>query len=122
MIKIDKKDFCIVVMLAVICSYFMFCQISIDPRGADRVRDNIKAVGDKQQSVIGRLESFESGLKASINTTTSIARGLEDVENSIRNTQERISASQDRAIGSAELVRQGKSILDGIRKRGQEKN
>ena len=120
--KIDKKDFFIVIMLAVLSSYFMFCQISGDERGADRVREHLDAVGDKQQSVIGRLDFIESGLARSIDTAQEVARGLGAVEDSVDRTQERITASEARVVRSAEFIRQGKSILATVRERSEKKD
>ena len=96
--------------------------VSDDGTGADRVRGDINAARDKQQSAIDRLEFIEGGLTTSIGTAQEIARGLGGVEKTIGNAQDRIGASEVRAIRSAELIGQGKSILDGIRKRGQVEN
>jgi len=109
-------------MLAVLSSYFMFCQISGDERGADRVREHLDAVGDKQQSVIGRLDFIESGLARSIDTAQEVARGLGAVEDSVDRTQERITASEARVVRSAEFIRQGKSILATVRERSEKKD
>lgn len=123
MIITDKKNIMLAFLLIAIVAFLLYSYfIHNDRTGADAVRDHINAVGDKQQSAINRLAGIESGLNTSISTTTNIARGIEEAQSSIRNVQDRITASEDRIGHSAGLIGQGKSILDGVRKRGQGEN
>lgn len=120
---IAKKNIIIVALLVAVIACFVYSyRLSSEPSGADAVRGYINATGEKQQSAINRLEGIESGLSASINATTNIAKRLADVESSIRNAQDRISTSETRVDRSTESIRQVQSILEQIRKRSQAPN
>ena len=120
MITIAKKTICFIVVFVLVVSYFVYSYfLSSDGGGANRVREHIDAVRGKQQSVIERLEFIEGGLTASIATAQEVSRGLENIEGSVGRAQDRIGASEVRAIRSAELIGQGQSILECIRTRGQ---
>lgn len=123
MIIIDKKNIMLMVVLFISVTVVLYGWFLYNDRtGVDAVRDNINAAGDKQQSAIGRIEAIEEGIDASLQTIDGVERRNKEAQEAIARNQERITAGEYRAVGSAELIRQGKSILDGIRKRGKGEN
>jgi len=94
-------------------------RISDNGSRINEIRADIRSVGEQQQAVAGRLEKIENGLSDSAAEAGRVSTGLEDVAKSVAGIEDRISASQDRVRDSAEIIREGQSIISGVRARGQ---
>jgi len=119
---VDKKTTYIViaVMLLAVASWYLFS--SRLPDNGSRVNEigaDISAVGVEQQSAIDRLGTIENGLSDSAAEAGRVSEGLGDTTGTIAGVEDRISASQDRVRDSAEIIREGQSIISGVRARGQ---
>jgi len=109
-------------LLAGAIAWYMFGRISDDGSRIDEIRADIQTVADQQQSVIEGLDRIENGLSDSAAEVGRISTGLGGTVKEIITVEDGISASQERVRDSQQYIREGQSILAGIRARGQAGN
>jgi hypothetical protein len=90
--------------------------------GVNQVRSDIRSAAEQQQSAIDGIKSVEAGLDAGQKQAGTISAGLGDAAKSINTVEDRIDASSDKLRTSADLIAEGKSIVERVRKRGQSGN
>ena len=121
-INFDKKNILWVLGLLVLCllGWFVFSSVLYDNgRGADKVRNDIRAAQEQQSAAAERIERVESGLGDAADKTGRISEGIGSAAKSINHIEKRIDTSKTRLVESAGLIDEGQSILAGIRARGQ---
>lgn len=121
-VTFDKKILLWVLGLLVLCllGWFVFSGVLYDNgRGADKVRNDIRAAQEQQSAAAERIGRVESGLGDAADKTGRISEGIGSTAKSIDHIEKRIDASKTRLVESAGLIDEGQSILAGIRARGQ---
>ena len=121
-VNFDKKNILWVLGLLVLCllGWFVFSSVLYDNgRGADKVRNDIRAAQEQQSAAAERIERVESGLGDAADKTGRISEGIGSAAKSIDHIEKRIDTSKTRLVESAGLIDEGQSILAGIRARGQ---
>lgn len=121
-VNFDKKNILWVLGLLVLCllGWFVFSSVLYDNgRGADKVRNDIRAAQAQQSAAAERIERVESGLGDAADKTGRISEGIGSAAKSIDHIEKRIDTSKTRLVESAGLIDEGQSILAGIRARGQ---
>jgi len=112
--------YAIAVLVAGYVCWDVFGTVSGYEQRIGELRNDISAVREQQRTVINRLGAIENGLDASADEAGRISEGLGSVAGEIATVEGRVTESQDRARDSTGLIRQGQSILDQIKQRGQE--
>ena|GEM_PF-6743540 len=117
---VKKTSYIIIaLLLAGAVSWYMFGRVSDDRSRIDEIRADIQSATDQQQSAIDRLGTIGNGLSDSAAEAGRVSGEIGGTVKEIITVEDRISASQERVRDSAELIREGESILSGIRARGQ---
>lgn len=121
-VTFDKKIILWIVGLLMLCllGWFVFSSVLYDNgRGADKVRNDIRAAQEQQSAAAERIGRVESGLGDAADKTGRISEGIGSTAKSIDHIEKRIDTSKTRLVESAGLIDEGQSILAGIRARGQ---
>ncbi len=118
----DKKTLLIIALLlafGALC-WYVFGRVLPDQRsGVDAVRTELDAVREQQQRTLDRLGTVENGLDRGAAEANRISEGLDSVTGTVADVEERISASEDRARGSASAIGDSKRLIDKVRERGK---
>ena len=126
-IEIDKKTIIIIVLgcLLLASGWLLFgssrSNVSNDGERIDRIRNDISRIEEQQQRAIERIESVENGLADSTRRLDEVSNGIGETEKDLGTIAGAIEQSTERVANDQERIARGQRILEGIRKRGQEK-
>lgn len=111
----------IVLLVAIYIAYDVFGSGNIGSRGSE-ISNNIQSTRDQQQSAIVGVGNAENIINDQSAEVGRISEGVGGVATSIKTLEPGIEESINRSKSSADLIREGQSIIQRVQQRNSSRN